>query len=559
MTLSVLAIAGVVLSQVESVSGERGGTLRAVSIDPVGNLDPAQAQTAFAASLLAATDRTPYAFEPLRGVVPDLALGPPQISNDSRRLEIQIRSGVRFGPPVDRPVTADDIAYAIERGFLPSVSSSFAENYFHSIKGVAAFRAGQARRISGLQTPDDHTLVFNLKEPNARVIASALTLPIAAPVPREYASRFDRGRTSTYARHQVATGPYRFTPGPGGLAPGPSATRYSLERNPNWSRDTDFRQAFVNRIRVVSAPGRGTAANQVVEGSDAISGDFSATAGVLHRTLSDHPSQVTLTDAGALRYASLNTTDRPLRNADVRRALTAAFDRVAARTSLGGSPAGEIANHWIPPGVPGFDEAGGTSGFGFDFLAHPGGDPGLAHSYMRAAGYSNGLYNGPAHLVALGRRDRETRQIGGLVQQAFARVGIPLRVQLIGQTKALERCLTPRTTPAVCLDGGWVKDFNDAQTILAPLFSGRAIRAHNNDNWSLLSNPAVDDSIDSASITTGPADRAQKWADADRTITQLAPALPIIWSQYPLLSSSNVKGVADDELGLWDLSFTSLR
>jgi peptide/nickel transport system substrate-binding protein len=111
----------------------------------------------------------------------------------------------------------------------------------------------------------------------------------------------------------------------------------------------------------------------------------------------------------------------------------------------------------------------------------------------------------------------------------------------------------------VCLDGSWVKDFNDAQTILAPLFSGRAIRAHANDNWSLLSNPAADDAIDSASVTTGPADRAKAWADADRTITQLAPALPIVWSQYPLLSSANVKGVVDEELGLWDLSFTSLR
>lgn len=401
--------------------------------------------------------------------------------------------------------------------------------------------------------------MFNLKEPTARVVASALTLPIAAPVPRGYASRFDRGSESSYARHQVATGPYRFARGRGGLIPGPSATRLSLVRNPNWNRDTDFRAAFVNRIEVVSASGRGAAANEVVRGRRAIFGDFAATPGVLHRTLRGHPSEVTLTDAGSINYASLNTTERPLRNVDVRRAITAAFDRKAARSSLGGTPVGEIATHWIPPGVPGFDEAGGTNGFGFDFLAHPSGDPGLARSYMRAAGYSTGLYDGPARPVAIGRRDRQTRQVGDLVRQAFARVGIPLRVQLLGATRSLERCLTPRTTPAVCLNGGWVKDFNDAQTVLEPLFSGRAIRAHDNNNWSLLSNPAADDAIDSASVTTGPADRAQAWADADRTITQLAPALPMVWTTFPLLSSSDVKGVVDDELGLWDLSFTSLR
>ena len=72
-----------------------------------------------------AVHRTPYTFRPDReeGAQPDLAEGTPEISDDSRRVRITIRSGVHFSPPVNREVTARDVAYGIARGFLPGVDS----------------------------------------------------------------------------------------------------------------------------------------------------------------------------------------------------------------------------------------------------------------------------------------------------------------------------------------------------------------------------------------------------------------------------------------------------
>ena len=46
---------------------------------------------------------------------------------------------------------------------------------------------------------------------------------------------------------------------------------------------------------------------------------------------------------------------------------------------------------------------------------------------------------------------------------------------------------------------------------------------------------------------------------ADSAVTGLAPAIPIVWYRYPLLRSDDVKGVVDESLAEWDLSFTSLR
>ena len=47
--------------------------------------------------------------------------------------------------------------------------------------------------------------------------------------------------------------------------------------------------------------------------------------------------------------------------------------------------------------------------------------------------------------------------------------------------------------------------------------------------------------------------------EADSAITGLAPAIPIVWYRYPLLRSDDVKGIVDESLAEWDLSFTSLR
>ena len=39
-------------------------------------------------------------------------------------------------------------------------------------------------------------------------MADALVLPLSAPVPKEYAAKYDKNSPSNYASYEVATGPY---------------------------------------------------------------------------------------------------------------------------------------------------------------------------------------------------------------------------------------------------------------------------------------------------------------------------------------------------------------
>ena len=100
----------------------------------------------------------------------------------------------------------------------------------------------------------------------------------------------------------------------------------------------------------------------------------------------------------------------------------------------------------------------------------------LARDYMRQAGYSTGRYDGNASLEAVGVDQPYTRDLAGSVQRAFQSLGIELEVRLMGAKRTDQLCTTRATTPAVCLNGYWLNDFDDAESVLPPLFSGAVIR-----------------------------------------------------------------------------------
>ena len=70
-------------------------------------------------------------------------------------------------------------------------------------------------------------------------------------------------------------------------------------------------------------------------------------------------------------------------------------NRIALLNTRGGLLSGIPATHFIPPGIPGFQQAGGIAGpSNLDFEKNPQGDLKLAESYMKKAGYSSGKCTG---------------------------------------------------------------------------------------------------------------------------------------------------------------------
>ena len=103
--------------------GKRGGALTVINAADVDYVDPGQVYYAFGYMIHYAVTRGLYSYKPgdTERPTPDLATRPPKVSDDQKTITVRIRSGVRYAPPINREVRAQDIRYGFERAFSANV------------------------------------------------------------------------------------------------------------------------------------------------------------------------------------------------------------------------------------------------------------------------------------------------------------------------------------------------------------------------------------------------------------------------------------------------------
>jgi peptide/nickel transport system substrate-binding protein len=550
------------------IEGKQGGKITMLWTDDVDFIDPGQTYYQMGIMLAYGTQRPLYNWKPddSEHAVPDLAESDPQISPDGCKVTVKLRAGVKFSPPVTREVTSKDVKYAIERGFFSTVNNGYAGSYFGDVKGAkVGVPAGTA--IPGIKTPDDQTIVFDLDpRPNGKcsggVLAGALAMPLSAPVPEDYAAKYDKQNPSTYGQYQVATGPYMIENNAAGKAIGYQAgKRIHLVRNPSWDKATDYKPAYVDEWDMPQGNDDTTVASRkIVDGSHQLNGDFSPPPSILKQVLTRDKSQLALVPGSGIRWVVMNTTVKPFDDLDVRKAVVAGFDRNAMRLTRGGELVGDMPTHLLNPGIPGFDEAGGMKGPGYDFLANPAGDMSMAADYFKKAGYSSGKYDGTQELLMVGTSEGVAQKAAEVAKENFEKLGFKVRLRLVTQDAMYTKfCNVPKADVAICPNYGWLKDFADGQTFLDPTFNGKNILPANNSNISELNDPEINAAMAKAEVLTDPADRARAWGEIDKMITAQAPVVPWNWDKQPLIRSKDVNGVVNRFNSQWDLSFTSVR
>ena len=547
------------------IKGKQGGDLTVMYAGDVDNIDPAVAYYQYSFNVMYATQRPLYNYKPddQANPVPDLAADKPQITDGGRTVTVKIKKGIKFSPPVDREVTTADVKYAIERGFTKNVPSGYATAYWGDLEGVKAFQDGKADEITGIQTPDDQTIVFKLTKPRGAVLAGALALPGSAPVPKEYAKKLDAKNPSQYGQNQVATGPYMVRNNAKGKLVGYKPGRLiELVRNPNWDKSTDERPAWLDTITIKEGSDPNVASRQIINGQGMVNGDFQIPPATLKR-VSEGASkdQLVLTPpTGRFRYVALNSRKKPFDDINVRKAVVAGFDRQAMRQAFGGPITGDIPTHFIPPGQPGFEEAGGAQGAGLDFLAKPEGDMEVAAEYFRKAGFKSGKYEGGGSIQMVADNATQQKKAAEVAAAQLEKLGFDVEPRFVSRdTMYTKFCQVPKNEPEVCPSVGWLKDFADPETILGPTFKGENILDVSNSNFALLDVPAIDKAMDKAEVLVDPAERAKAWGAIDKQVTAAAPGVPWLWDRQPNLRSDDVQGVISLFNATWDLSYTSLK
>ncbi len=518
----------------EAGTPTKGGVLKLINGDDVDFLDTADGYSPVSWALQRLYSRTLYAYQSSDDETeaatpqPDLADGPPTVSEDGTTYTFKIREGVKWAPPVDRAVTAEDFVYGIGRMFDEKTPSS-GQPYAMLIKGAQEFGDGSADSISGLTAVDEHTLQVDLVRP-AGDILSILSLGFFAPQPQELADQYEVG--SDYSQHVAAIGPYMLE----SYEPGSSM---KFVRNPNWDPETDpLRKAYVDSVEVTMGASADAATLAIQSGDADLSLNLDPPVASLGQLSTDPELKARFTTraTGCVEYMPLNTNPAagPISDVRVRQAINYALDKESLRKTRGGTLAGDIASSILPPTEFGHtdydlypsDDSRGDVDKAKELLAEAGFPDGLTLNYV---GSSTGY--GPAFTTA--------------VQASLERVGITLNIKTYqGFSVYYDSLLFPaKRNEHQIADAEWCPDFpgDGARSYFVPLFDSRSIMESANNNMAEYDNPEVDAAIDDALGTIDADERADKWAALDQRIMEDAPWAPWLYASEPFVWSARLQ------------------
>jgi hypothetical protein len=293
---------------------------------------------------------------------PDLAAAEPTISSDGQTYTFKLKPNVKFGPPLNRAITSKDVEYAFERINTASLVAQYGSYYCGVIKGMDC-AAKSVQPVSGIETPDDATIVFHLEQPTGDFLYR-LAMPATAPIPQEVAKCFTKA--GDYGRFVVASGPYMIkgsdqldTSSCSAMKPisgfDPSR-KLLLVRNPAYDQSTDdLRSNFVDGVQITVDTNVNDIFNRVESGALDASYVNQPPKTILARYVTD-PSKRKFLHADSSDqtwYITMNLDEPPFDDIHVRKAVNLVMDKAAILQAWGGQVWGQIATHIMPPTVLG--------------------------------------------------------------------------------------------------------------------------------------------------------------------------------------------------------------
>jgi peptide/nickel transport system substrate-binding protein len=556
-------------------SGDKGGVYRVGWENSFGftdNFDPTGEYLGDAqgiqSSLLV---RTLVGYDHVAGLagnklVPDLATEVPTPTDNGLTYTFKLKDGITFGPPLSRPITSKDVLYALERLAVPKNGGQYSF-YYSVIKGFDDYGAGKAQTISGIETPDDRTVVFRLTKPTGDFLFR-MGMPATGPIPEEVAKCFD-GKPGRYGSDLVSSGPYMIEGADAVDASscstikpmsGFTQTRLALVRNPDYdpsTDSTDAREALPDRFEwTVNANADDILAKvQAGELDDEVS---SIPAQVLRQYVTNPDLKDNLHQNSGDRtwYLTMNLTQPPFDDVHVRRAMNWVMNKTALVQAWGGPAIGDVATH-IAPNTILNDQLVDYDPYQTDGNR---GSVEKAKAAMNGSKYDtkgDGTCSASACknvLLIADVRQVDTKMVP-VIQQSASKIGITFTVRSVeGAYPAIQ---TPSRNIPLAERPGWGKDYADPFTFFNPLFDGRTIQANGNTNYSLVGItpaiaakvgakgnvqgvPNIDADLDRCASLEG-SDRTQCYGDLDKKLmTDVVPWVPYLWSFATHVTGPNV-------------------
>ncbi len=538
------------LTSIVNASSKKGGTLTYEHSDVPDSFDPGNTYYGWVQNFSRLYARALTTFKPAAGkegleVVPDLAEGLGKASADAKTWTYKLRKGLKYQDGT--PITSKDVKYAIERSNFAPEALSNGPTYFKAYleggdKYKGPYKDKSPEGLKSIETPDDNTIVFKLKQPFADFDYLA-TFSQTAPVPQAK----DDG--AKYVQHIVSSGPYQFQ----SYEEGRGAT---LVRNKNWDPKTDpIRKALADKIVVKLKVNPVTVDNDLL--ADKITGDLAGT-GVQPQTqpkvlTGKYAKQTDGSYAGATQYIALNLHVKPFDNIHCRKAIQWGLDKQSVLDAMGGSPKGDVATTLLPPSVNGYTK--------FDTYATEGhkGNVAKAKEELKLCGKPNGF---STIMTARSDRPAEIAQATA-VQASLKNIGVNIEIKQFPSGKYFSNFAG---VPSYVhehklgmLSMAWGADWPTGYGFLDQIINGAAIKPSGGNNLMELNDPKINKALTDAIANTDDAARTKAWGDIDKMVMDNASVVPIIYRKNLLLRPSSAANVTVTQayLGMYDYTLMS--
>ena len=517
---------------------QTGGTLKVLANGDVDRIDPQLTAYVPVNNVVRVLSRSVLSYVSSNDVderiqlTGDLAEDVPEPSEDGLTYEIKLRDGITWDAPDGaRPIVAEDFERGIKRICNPHIGAALGSYFINLIEGMPEFCEGfaavapeaeamksyiESNDISGIETPDEQTVVFKLVEP-ASDFTSMLSLPTANPAAVESLDYLPD--SPEYRANFVASGPYK-------IAEHTPDVKLHLVRNEAWDADSDpLRKAYVDEIEMTMGVEGDAAMQQVQAGSaDALFDIQPSPANIQQLVAANDEKFTTMENGGVDQFMWFNTktsnNDGALQKLEVRQAIQYAIDKPAVVQVMGGEDIATVTNGIFGPGINGhepFSLYGDESGKA---------DPEKAKELLEQAGVTNLTLKFPYRNLG------SQPDIAQTVQASLEEAGITVELFPVPPTDYYANFMTNRENATngawdIALVG-WSPDWvgGAARSVFQPQFSFDGTpQAYNYVDYN---NDEANELAAQALAASSPEEAAELWHEVDKTVMGDSPIVSIV-------------------------------
>lgn len=452
------------------------------------------------------------------------------ISADGKIYTFFIQKGIKFhdddcfSSGKGREANAYDFEYSFKRITDPKIASPglWIFNNVLQDSGIFSFRA-----------LNDSIFQIELKHAFPPFL-SMLAMQYCSVVPHEAIEKYGR----EFRQHPVGTGPFMFKYWKEGV-------KLVLVKNPDYFEfKDDVRLPFLDAVSITFVVDKQTAFLEFIKGNlDLLSGiDVGYKDELLTKEGELNPKFKDKVSLGKSSYLNteylgiqLQSTGNPLKDKNIRQALSYGFDRVKMIKYLRNNIGKPGIHGFVPDGLAFYNQ---KKVKGYDY------NPQLSKELLAKAGYPNGKNLPPITLST----NASYLDLSKYIQSELNNLGFNIKIDVVPPATLKEQIAQAKVP---FFRGSWIADYPDAENYLA-LFT-TANFTPKGPNYTHFSSAGYDKKYTEAVSLTNDSIRAIRYMELDNLLMEEAPVIVLFYDEVTRFTQKNITGLKNNALNLLNL------